>query len=215
MNNCFLTILIIILLVHSELISQNKYTNRGEKSYSVGIGLSRMKDITNVSLQYGFSDNGKIALGAFGNYISSQTRGGGFGFYFEGALIKPNENCIIGINILLSASINWYQTLHLSSNTYTGQAASFGGEFYIASQEVAIIPFVQFSRTYSKISRDNAPKSVPINGLGLGFDILLNSDSRPRAIITPGFLWTYQRNFIGAIDVSFILIRNPIIKKNK
>ena len=69
MNNCFLTILIIILLVHSELISQNKYTNRGEKSYSVGIGLSRMKDITNVSLQYGFYDNGKIALGAFGNYI--------------------------------------------------------------------------------------------------------------------------------------------------
>jgi hypothetical protein len=204
---CLLILLSSFMFFHG--IAQTKYTASDERTSTAAIDLAHTDGNTAFGLQYGISRKGRLAFGLFASMDDSKNVTKDFGIYGEGAILKPSEESMIGLNASASFSLLWHNVA-FGEKSYTGNGISIGGEFYLLPLESHFSPFISCTRSYVKMGTDNDGSISNVSYIwGLGCDYFITSNSTPRVIMTPEIGWTEQQTLLE-INVAVVLSRSHI-----
>lgn len=198
MKNIRLYILIILITFPLVLESQVKYAELREELTMMSITYSRVSPFENIGVQFGYTNKGRIGLGLLFTTSTTHSPNRAAGIFIEGAILKPSSGDLIGIDLGVAG-------VKTFAAGYGGKIRSVDGvigtiELFFPSSNIPVSPFIQISGA--------SVKSQFMSSFAIGMDILIDDNTKPLFILTPGLAFSRESPLMVEVDLSIILSRS-------
>lgn len=185
--------------------AQLKYVGKNAGATAVTVSYSKLEITQIISGQINFTKDGNIGVGMLYQH-SFQPVINGIGIECEYSLYRPVDKIAVGINLLGALALTWTSVSNNFEKSLRGQSAVLGIESYLhcAVDKFKLEPFIQLSRTFSKIFASELSKSSAINSIVLGIDFITGKTNDNFFVFTPGLLIQEHSKNAVALSLSFI-----------
>ncbi len=172
--------------------AQVAYINLGQKALGMSAAYESGSRHSAWGTQIMFSDDGRVGAGLlYSRDITSKFNA--IGALMEGGLLKAGPDLPIGFSVLGSVAYTWRTVKgnysYLSEVLYSGTSIVVGGVLYGRAlwNSGGVQPFVQFTRTFARISVENYSQSTAANTVAAGVDLILGGPGKSFSVVlTPG-----------------------------
>ncbi len=181
-----------ILAFASAAGAQVAYIDLGQKAVGMSAAYESGSRHSAWGTQIMFSEDGRVGAGMlYSRDITSKFNA--IGVLMEGGLLKAGPDLPIGFSVLGSVAYTWRTEKgnysYLSEVLYSGTSIVVGGLLYGRAlwKRGGVQPFVQFTRTFARISVENYSQSTAANTIAAGVDLILGGPGKSFSIVlTPG-----------------------------
>lgn len=172
----------------SDAGAQVAYINLGQKAIGVSAAYESGDRHSAWGTQIMFSEDGRVGAGLLYSWDNT-SKFNAIGALMEGGLLKAGPDLPIGFSVLGSVAYTWRTVKdehnYLSEALYSGTSIVVGGVLYGRAlwDFGGVQPFLQFTRTFARISIYNYSQSTAANTVAVGVDLILGGPGRSFSVV--------------------------------